>query len=132
MISRGCPYKCTYCFNHSYNKLYKGNGPLMSRLSVDRLIAELKELKESYPTQFIKFYDDIFVLKDDEWLDEFAEKFPKEIGLPFHCLMRANLLTESILKKLKQSGMASISMSIESGNAHIRDDILKRNMKRKR
>lgn len=128
MISRGCPYKCTYCFNHIYNKLYKGNGPLMSRLSVDRIIAELKELKSNYPTQFIKFYDDIFVLKDDEWLDEFVEKFPKEIGLPFHCLMRANLLTESVLKKLKQAGMASISMSIESGNAHIRDDILKRNM----
>ncbi|MEE8573842.1 MAG: cobalamin-dependent protein, partial [Thermodesulfobacteriota bacterium] len=117
MVGRGCPYKCTYCFNHIYNKLYKGNGPMLSRFSVDRLNAELKDLKERYPTQFIKFYDDIFIMKDDAWLDEFVEKYPREVGLPFHCLMRANLLTESLLVKLKKAGLASISMSIESGNA---------------
>ena len=128
MAGRGCPYKCTYCFNHIYNKLYKGKGKLYSRFSVDRLCAELRELKESYPTQYIKFYDDIFVMKDDEWLDEFAEKYPKEVGLPFHCLMRANLVTEPLLLKLKKAGLSSISMSIESGNAHIRDVLLKRNM----
>ena len=128
MAGRGCPYKCTYCFNHIYNKIYKGKGKLYSRYSVDRLCAELKELKETYPTQYIKFYDDIFVMKDDEWLDEFAEKYPSEVGLPFHCLMRANLITEPLLLKLKKAGLSSISMSIESGNAHIRDVLLKRNM----
>ena len=128
MVGRGCPYKCTYCFNHKYNVLYKGKGPLHSRMSVDRIIAELKDLKARYETQFIKFYDDIFVFIDDDWLAEFAEKYPREIGLPFHCLMRANLLTEPILKKLKRAGLASISMSIESGNDRVRNEILKRNM----
>ncbi|MBI5492183.1 MAG: B12-binding domain-containing radical SAM protein [Deltaproteobacteria bacterium] len=130
MVGRGCPYKCTYCFNHKYNMLYKGKGPLASRMSVDRAIAELKELKKKHETQFIKFYDDIFVLKDDEWLDEFSVKYPREIGVPFHCLMRANLLTESILVKLKKAGLASMSMSIESGNDKIRNEVLKRNMSR--
>ncbi len=128
--SRGCPYKCTYCFNHKYNMLYKGNGPLYTRYSVDRLVAELKELKARYPTQFIKFYDDIFVLKDDAWLDEFAAKYSSRIGLPFHCLMRANLLTEAIMVKLKKAGLASISLSIESANNEIRNRVLKRNMSR--
>ncbi len=130
MVSRGCPYKCTYCFNHQYNALYKGKGPILSRMSVGRVIAELKELKSKYETQFIKFYDDIFVYKDDEWLDEFSERYPREIGVPFHCLMRANLLTESILIKLKKAGLASISMSIESGNERVRNEILKREMTR--
>jgi radical SAM superfamily enzyme YgiQ (UPF0313 family) len=128
MAGRGCPYKCTYCFNHKYNLLYKGKGGLVSRMSVGRLIAELKELKKNYDTQFIKFYDDIFVLKDDSWLDEFSEKYPKEVGVPFHCLMRANLLTEPILLKLKKAGLKSMSMSIESGNDRVRNEVLKRNM----
>ncbi|MBI2412311.1 MAG: B12-binding domain-containing radical SAM protein [Deltaproteobacteria bacterium] len=128
MIGRGCPYKCTYCFNHKYNLLYKGKGVLASRMSVERVIAELKVLKNNYETQFIKFYDDIFVLKDDEWLDEFSERYPKEIGVPFHCLMRANLLTDSIMRKLKKAGLASLSMSIESGNDKVRNEVLKRNM----
>ncbi|TAN62276.1 B12-binding domain-containing radical SAM protein [bacterium] len=128
MVSRGCPYKCTYCFNHKYNMLYKGNGPLHSRMSVDRVISELKLIKSKYPTQFIKFYDDIFVMEDDQWLDDFSAKYSREIGLPFHCLMRANLLTESILIKLKKAGLASLSMSIESGNDRVRNELLKRNM----
>lgn len=129
MAGRGCPFHCTYCFNHIYNRLYQGKGPILNRFSVDRLIAELKEIKEKYPnTQFIKFYDDIFIYKEDEWLDEFTEKYPKEIGLPFHCLERANLVTESMLLKLKKAGLKSISMSIEAGNEHVRNQILKRNM----
>lgn len=128
MVSRGCPYKCTYCFNHKYNTFYKGKGPLGARMSVERVMAELKDLKGRYKTQFIKFYDDIFVMKDDEWLDEFSARYRREIGLPFHCLMRANLLTEQILVKLKNAGLASMSMSIESGNDRVRNDVLKRNM----
>jgi hypothetical protein len=42
--------------------------------------------------------------------------------------MRANLLTEPILVKLKKAGLASLSMSIESGNDKIRNEVLKRNM----
>jgi radical SAM superfamily enzyme YgiQ (UPF0313 family) len=128
MVSRGCPFRCTYCFNHTYNTIYRGKGPVVTRMSVDRVISELKELKKSYETQFIKFYDDVFVFKDDEWLEEFSEKFPREVGLPFHCLVRADLLTEPILLKLKNAGLASISMSIESGNARVRDELLKRGM----
>ena len=129
MLNRGCPYKCTYCFNHQYNLLYRRKGPIFNRMSVDRVIDELKDLKERYDTQFIKFYDDIFLYTDDEWLDEFADRFQKEVGLPFHCLMRADLLTEDILLKLKRAGLYSLSMSIESGNDYIRNTILKRNMK---
>lgn len=128
MVSRGCPYHCTYCFNHIYNTMYKGLGPVIVRMSVKRAIAELKELKERHETQFIKFYDDVFVFRDDEWLDEFAESYPREIGLPFHCLTRANLLTEPILLKLKKAGLKSISMSIEAGNDRLRNEVLKRNM----
>jgi radical SAM superfamily enzyme YgiQ (UPF0313 family) len=128
MVGRGCPYRCTYCFNHIYNTIYRGKGPVITRMSVDRVTEELKELKQTHETQFIKFYDDVFVIKDDEWLDEFTEKFPREVGLPFHCLVRADNLTESILIKLKKAGLASISMSIESGNARVMEEILKRGM----
>lgn len=130
MSSRGCPYKCTYCFNRQYNQLYSGKGKVANRYSVDRLCAEIKEVKSKWPTQFIKFYDDIFTLREDEWLEEFAEKYPKEVGLPFHCLVRADILTEGMLLKLKKAGIQSISMSIEAGNDFVRDHILERGMSR--
>lgn len=128
MVGRGCPFKCTYCFNHKYNTLYRGKGPVVTRMSVDRVLRELEALKDSCDTQFIKFYDDIFALKNDAWLEEFADEYPRRVGVPFHCLTRADLLTEPMLLNLKRAGLASISMSIESGNARVRDEILKRNM----
>lgn len=128
MTGRGCPYQCAYCFNHRYNELYANHGPVRVRMSVDRVIAELKELKLKHKAGFIKFYDDIFVMKDDEWLDEFAREYAMKIALPFHCLMRADLLTEGILVKLKKAGLRSISMSIESGVAAVRNGILRRAM----
>ena len=77
MASRGCPFVCTYCFNVKFNQLYRGKGKTVNRYSVDRLLAELEALVRRYPTQFIKFYDDVFTFRSDEWLVEFAEKYPR-------------------------------------------------------
>lgn len=130
MASRGCPYPCTYCFNAKYNDLYRGKGKTINRYSVDRLLEELLHLKKSYPTQFIKFWDDIFVFRVDDWLLEFADKYPRVVGLPFHCLTRADLVRKdpSIINVLRRAGLHSITMSIESGNPFIRKYIFKRGM----
>ncbi len=62
------------------------------------------------------------------WLEEFAEKSPGAVGLPFFCNVRANLITPEIVKTLKQAGCASVGMGIEAGNDELRNRILKRNM----
>lgn len=133
MASRGCPYVCTYCFNAKFNALYRGNGKVVNRYSVSRLLDELEHLKQHHPTQFIKFYDDVFTFRSDAWLEEFATEYPRRIGLPFHCLVRADLVHRDpqMLHLLKKAGIKSISMSIESGNPFIRDHIFKRNMSEK-
>jgi len=131
MASRGCPYQCTYCFEPRYNAMYAGKGPIYNRYSVARLCAELRELKARWPTQFVKFYDDMFILdrKVDAWLEEFAETYPREVGLPFFCLTRANVLTPENLAALKRAGLHSVTMSIEAGNEYVRNTIVKRHMK---
>jgi DNA repair photolyase len=130
MASRGCPYPCTYCFNARFNDLYRGKGKTINRYSVDRLLEELLDLKRRYPTQFIKFWDDIFAFRTDEWLLEFADKYPRVIGLPFHCLTRADLVRKdpSIIEVLGRAGLHSVTMSIESGNPFIRKHLFKRGM----
>jgi len=132
MSSRGCPFECTYCFEPRFNEIYRGMGPIFNRYSVKRLCEELKELKERWPTQFIKFYDDLFFIKRavDPWLEEFAEIYPREVGLPFFCLTRCNILTEEILKLLIKAGLHSLTMSIEAGNDYVRNHIIKRHMTR--
>lgn len=130
MAGRGCPFPCTYCFNAKYNAMYKGKGKMLNRYSVDRLLAEIEDMVRRHPTQFIKFYDDVFVFRTDDWLIEFADKYPRAIGLPFHCLVRCDLVRRDpdIITYLKKAGIKSISMSIESGNPFIREHVFKRGM----
>ncbi len=129
LTSRGCPYSCTYCFNHSYNKMFRGCGNILRRRSVDNVISEIKYVISSYPSvEFLRFGDDTFIHKKTKWLEEFAEKYRKEIHLPFYCLMRSNTLTEDVAKILADMGCKSIGMSLESGDEHIRNKILKRHL----
>lgn len=126
--SRGCPYHCSYCFNHAYNKLYKGNGKIVRKRSVDNIIEEIEEVKRKYPTEFIKFCDDSFVHGVDPWLEEFAGTYRKKINLPFYCLIRPDRVNKTLVDLLKYAGCKSVCMSIESGNEQIRRNVLKRNV----
>lgn len=133
MTRRGCPFKCTYCFNRVFNALHAGQQPVHS-YSVDRVIEECKWVGKKWPTEFWKFYDDIFAFsskgEEGERLEEFAEKWPREIGLPFFVLLRADLVANDpeILRLLKKAGCASVTMSIEGGNEFVRSHILERKM----
>ena len=128
MTSRGCPYPCTYCFNHSWMRIYKGKGRIVRRHSVDYVIEDIQAVRARWPLSCVKFYDDIFTYDADAWLEEFSEKYRKKIGLPFFILTRCDLLTEDMVRLLKQAGCRTISMSIEAGNYEIRKDLLKRKM----
>jgi len=127
LAGRGCPYMCTYCHNNIQNKMFKGCGAIIRKKTVDYLIKEIQDVKSKYPLKVVVFQDDTFILKKD-WLLEFAERFPKEIGLPYTCNVRANLIDEETIKLLKKSNCICAYWSIEAGNDFIRNTLLKRQM----
>jgi len=127
MTSRGCPFSCAYCHNNSLKELYKGFSKHYRHHSVDRAIREIAEVKAKYPLHFIKFEDDLFAAKTS-WLREFSARYKREIGVPFNCLQRFEIINDERVKLLKDAGCVSISMSIESANPRIRRDILNRDM----
>lgn len=130
MGSRGCPYQCTYCFNHAYYQIYKRERRGNQR-PVDKIIEEALWVRANWPLQYVFFIDDLFIIYDD-WLEEFAEKWPKQVGLPFFCNVRADLLVRGPHKVglLAKAGAFTVSMGIEAANDRIRTDLLKRHMTR--
>ncbi len=128
ITGRGCPYNCTYCFNHTYRQMYSGLGKYCRRRSVDNVLREIREIKSTDPElQMIVFQDDIFIL-DHQWVREFCERYPEEIGLPFHCHLRANLVTEEITDLLARAGCISVKMAIETTNESLLNDVLGRDL----
>lgn len=128
LVSRGCPYNCTYCCNHLLRNIYKSEGKPVRFRSVDNVIEEIKEVVEHYHfINTVNFDDDILFL-NRQWAEEFTEKYSREIKLPFICNARANLVDKAVVELLRKAGCYHIKFGIESGNAHICNEILNRNL----
>lgn len=128
IASRGCPYDCTYCFNRAWRAMYAGRGKLVRRHSVPYVIEMIRKVRERWPLSNVKFQDDVFTFRADDWLREFARRYRAEIGLPFYINTRCDLLDEEMVVLLREAGCRTISMSIEAGNPGIRSEMLHRRM----
>ncbi len=128
---RGCPMDCTFCFHHAWRrKVYGANKVEYTRKrSVSHMIDEVNEVRKKYPLRMVHFVDDIFNLKMN-WLEEFAERWPKEIGLPFDCILMANMVQEKQVVLLKKAGCIYARIAVEAANDHIRNQVYKKNTTR--
>ncbi|MBS3090549.1 radical SAM protein [Candidatus Pacearchaeota archaeon] len=133
MAARGCPYNCTYCSNHALRK--KLEGKYVRSRSVDNVMQEVGLRIKQYRSKglrYLFFYDDTFIL-DRNYILEFCRKY-KEKGydkvLKWNVNVRANLVTEEIIKAMKDAGCYEVRMGVEAGNDYIRNVVYKRNMSR--
>lgn len=128
IVSRGCPFFCTYCCNHHFRALYPNNRKYVRFRSPEAAIAYLKKGLADFPeARYLSFFDDILPLKR-KWFFEFVELYKKEINLPFACNAFASGITDEIASALKDAGCYRIHFGVESGNFDMRKDVLKRRM----
>jgi radical SAM superfamily enzyme YgiQ (UPF0313 family) len=131
LTGRGCPYNCSYCFNHAYNDLYEGKGRVIRKRSVGNVIEELQSVKDTCKPKRFSFVDDTFII-DKNWTLEFCRSYARDVGRPFVANIRPNLVSEDIVKALKDSGCAVVMYAIESGDDALRFGILDRNISREK
>ncbi len=125
MTSRGCPHRCSYCFNSSMRRLYKGKGRWVRRRSVQGVMDELSRARARYPLKRIQFYDDVFT-SDREWLEQFAGPYRREIGLPFWCSANPTSMDGGVAKLLADMGCWEVQMGVQTINHELRRGILRR------
>lgn len=127
--TRGCPYKCTYCFNRKYNEIYKGKGSILRIRSPENLVNEIYSVRERYPLGVVHIDDDVFILKPRGWFKRFCALYKKRVKLPMSCNVRANLVTEELIAMLKDAGLDSVCMGVECGNEDVSNKVLERKLK---
>ena len=130
ITGRGCPFQCTFCYNHKVQELYSGKGRFVRRTSPQRAIEEIKLVKEKYPLKTVRFSDDTFAM-DKKWFNDFMTIYKKEIHLPFTFLLRADELDEDSIRLAKEANCHSVYFGIESGSERIRNEVLKKNIMNK-
>lgn len=115
-LSRSCPFHCTFCY-HPLGKKYR-------QRSLDSFFHELETHIANLNINMISIIDELFLV-DMERAEAFCERIAT-YGVKWIASMRVDRITDSILYKLKQSGMVSICYGLESAS----DKVLKSMKKR--
>ena len=114
--ARGCPYKCSYCFNKQYNDNYKGLGQTLRVRSPELVIQEIEGVRKRYPLDTVTFTDDVFTLRPPGWIKEFSKLYKERIALPFNCTARASSVKKQDIRDLKDAGLTHVWMGVECGD----------------
>ena len=86
--------------------------------SVEHILGELELMQKTFPkVARVKVDDDTSFAFGQEWMDEFLEKYPGRIGIPFECLLIPPMLRKDMLTKLKAAGLIRVQTGIESGSS---------------
>ena len=127
LTSRGCPYKCSFCFNHILQKTYQGKGAHFRRRTVKNVTEEINEVRRKYGLRTVYFQDDTFIL-DKDYVMAFLEVYKKEVNLPFICLIRADSTDERLTAALKEARCVKVYFGVESGDEELRNNLLQKNV----
>lgn len=123
LTSRGCSFRCWYCFPNSlsyvreavYKEKYKRKPPV-KLMSVERVEKELKEIAD-LGFRAVSVMDDNLIWGEERTL-KLCELF-KKYNLEWSCLARADQITEPIVKAMKESNCVYVDLGIESFDPEI-------------
>ncbi len=126
LVQRGCPYSCSFCFNHLMREMYQGCGKFVRFRSPRNIVDEIRAVRAEYPLRSLSFNADSFTLHPQ--FAELMKLYKSEVALPFFCNARFNELSEEKIASLKEAGCMYLGLGVESGSERVRNEILHRGM----
>lgn len=119
-VSRGCPYRCTFCVNHL---IWRERTRFRSDSAV---VEEIRHLYNNLGLKTLFIQQDSFLNKPS--LARAITAAIKESGMDFQwwCLARSEQIKGDIVAEMKATGLNSIVLGIESGSQRILDMMRKK------
>jgi radical SAM superfamily enzyme YgiQ (UPF0313 family) len=126
MASRGCPYRCAYCFNSCIPRL-RGRGGAVRRRSVESVVRELEAARRDHGIRAVHFLDDSFTA-DGAWLRDFAGAYRDRVALPFVCSANPELVDEATVAALARAGCVEVQLGVQSLSRELSREVLDRHV----
>jgi radical SAM superfamily enzyme YgiQ (UPF0313 family) len=126
--NRGCPFPCSYCFNPSLVDHYGSSWKKVRIRSPENVVAEILQVRAQGPLHVIGFRESIFVYSTS-WLRQFGELYRREVGLPYYCHVRPDMMGDEMVDLLAWSGCHTVNVGIETASEKIANEVLHRHIK---
>jgi radical SAM superfamily enzyme YgiQ (UPF0313 family) len=135
MASRGCPFACTYCFNHHMAKTYRNDLNCsfqalnyVRHFAVEDLMAEINYLCHHYRRiKMFIFDDDLFTYTKD-YVKAFSTAYKETPQLPFVVNAHVGFFDADRADYLASANCKIVKLGVESGSPRIRKQIMNRHM----
>ncbi len=121
--SRGCYGSCTFCVPRAINTL--APGPQWRYRTAKNVVSEIASISQTYGVRHFHFIDDEFIGRGVEGKQR-ALEIAKEIlnnglqiSFEFNC--RVNDVDADLFRILKQAGLKTVEMGVESGIQRVLD-----------
>lgn len=113
-ISRGCPFRCGFCYNEVVMKR------AWRQHSDGFIVEQVRRLKEDYNIDAVDYADD-YLFGRIKPMQRLVEK----IGMPWSGQVRVQLLSEEFVKWMRDTGCQWVNIGAESGSQTVLDNIHK-------
>ena len=111
--SRGCPFNCTFCYNHIFNKhKYR-------QMKANKVIKEIKDNIKKYKFEKLHFIDDNFFIDFERTkyiINEIRKQYPEIKWNSEGLRVDTTLNNQEIIDFLVNTGCKRISIGAESGS----------------
>ncbi|MFQ6085415.1 MAG: B12-binding domain-containing radical SAM protein [Candidatus Bathyarchaeia archaeon] len=119
ITSRGCPYRCAFCYNHGFwHRIWRG-------WSVERTLNEIQMLSEHVKFDVANIFDDNFFANPRRVVE--IVRNLKRLGISGWCSggMKANQLSREMARVCKETNCRQLYIGAESGSQRILDYLQK-------
>lgn len=118
ITSRGCPWRCGYCYNHIVNKR------TFRAQSVEKVLGEIRHLKQ--------FNVSTLIVEDDNFFGDKtrALEIVRNMNIPWSSTIRADCVANwgrDFIKELGENGCLELRIGVESGSQQVLD-IMKKDL----
>jgi len=120
ITTRGCPFDCIFCSTAAFH------GHKYRIRETAKVVDELEYLKGKYKANNISFVDDNFTMQKERVYELCRQMKERNLSMKWGCSTRVDLLTEDLLKTMKEAGCGDIFFGIESASQEVLDIIKKR------
>ncbi len=121
--SRGCPYKCPFCYcsSASPNSMFNAS----RYVPADVLVRDIKQTITHYRPAYLEMIDETFTV-NRPWVEDICNAIIDEgIEMTWGAKTRIDLMDADLLELMHRAGLRKIGFGLESGVFDLRKDMTK-------